>query len=61
MPSVLQWLSHLDPLRFYLVIIRGTYLKGMGVDIFWPQMLAVAALGFGLLAVAVMRLRKSLD
>jgi len=61
MPGVLQWLTYLDPLRYYLVIIRGTYLKGVGVDILWPQMLALAALGFGLLAVAVMRFGKSLD
>jgi len=61
MPHALQWLTYVDPLRYYLVIIRGTYLKGVGVDILWPQMAALAALGFGLLAVAVMRFRKSLD
>jgi len=61
MPQVLQWLTYVDPLRYYLVIIRGTYLKGVGMDILWPQMVALAALGFGLLAIAVMRFRKSLD
>ncbi|HUX26189.1 MAG TPA: ABC transporter permease [Burkholderiales bacterium] len=61
MPQLLQWLTYVDPLRYYLVIIRGTYLKGVGVDILWPQMAALGALGFGLLAVAVMRFRKSLD
>jgi drug efflux transport system permease protein len=61
MPQLLQWLTYVDPLRYYLVIIRGTYLKGVGVDILWPQMAALAAIGFGLLAVAVMRFRKSLD
>jgi ABC-2 type transport system permease protein len=61
MPQVLQWITYLDPLRYFLVIIRGTYLKGVGMDVLWPQMLALAALGFGLLAIAVMRFRKSLD
>ena len=61
MPQILQWLTYVDPLRYFLVIIRGTYLKGVGVDILWPQMLALGALGFGLLAIAVMRFRKSLD
>lgn len=61
MPDVLQWFTYVDPLRYYLVIIRGTYLKGVGVDILWPQMAALGALGFGLLAVAAMRFRKSLD
>ena len=61
MPDVLQWFTYVDPLRYSLVIIRGTYLKGVGMDVLWPQMLALAALGIGLLAIAVLRFRKSLD
>ena len=61
MPDVLQWLTYLDPLRYFLVIIRDTYLKGVGMDIVWPQMLGLAALGFTLFSFAVLRLRKSLD
>lgn len=61
MPDVLQWLTFLDPLRYFLVIIRATYLKGVGIDVLWPQMAALAALGLGLLALAVLRFRKSLD
>jgi len=61
MPDVLQWLTYLDPLRYFLVIIRGTYIKGVGIDVLWPQMLALAALGVTLLTVAVLRFRKSLD
>jgi ABC-2 type transport system permease protein len=61
MPQPLQWLTYLDPLRYFLVIIRATYLKGVGVSVLWPQMLALAALGSGLLGLAVLRFRKSLD
>ena len=61
MPDVLQWLTYLDPLRFFLVIIRGTYIKGVGIDVLWPQMLALAALSIALLGLAVLRFRKSLD
>jgi ABC-2 type transport system permease protein len=61
MPHALQWLTLLDPLRYYLVIIRGTFLKGVGIDILWPQMLALAAIGFTLLTISVLRFRKSLD
>jgi len=61
MPDVLQWFTYLDPLRYYLVIIRGTYIKGVGMDILWPQMLALAGLGIGLLTIAVLRFRKSQD
>lgn len=61
MPEPLQWLTYLDPLRYFLVILRSTFLKGVGLDVLWPQMLAMAGLGAALLTVSVLRFRKSLD
>lgn len=61
MPDALQWFTYLNPLRYFLVIIRATYLKGVGLDVLWPQMAALAALGLGLFGVALLRFRKSLD
>jgi ABC-2 type transport system permease protein len=61
MPPALQWLTYADPLRYYLVIIRATFLKGVGLDMLWPQMLALAVIAFGVLTVAVLRFKKSLD
>lgn len=61
MPQWLQYLTYASPLRYFLVVLRGTYLKGVGLDILWPQMLAMAALGLGLLAMAVLRFHKALD
>ena len=61
MPQALQWLTFLDPLRYYLIIIRSTFLKGVGFNVLWPQMLALAAIGFVLLSLSVFRFRKSLD
>lgn len=61
MPDFLQWLTLLDPLRYFLVIIRGTFLKGVGIEYLWPQMLALAAIGLTLLTISVLRFRKSLD
>jgi len=61
MPPVLQWLTFLDPLRYFLVIVRGTFLKGVGLDVLWPQMAALAAIAGGLLTLSVLRFRKSLD
>lgn len=61
MPDVLQWLTYIDPVRYYLVIIRGTFLKGVGMTVLWPEMLALALLGTVLLALCVLRFRKSLD
>ena len=61
MPQWLQYLTYLSPLRYFLIVLRGTYLKGVGMEILWPQMLAMAALGFTLLTVAVLRFHKALD
>lgn len=61
MPQWLQYLTYASPLRYFLVVLRGTYLKGVGMEILWPQMLAMFGLGLGLLAVAVFRFHKALD
>ena len=61
MPHWLQYLTYLSPLRYFLIVLRGTYLKGVGLDILWPQMAAMAALGTGLLSVAILRFHKALD
>lgn len=61
MPQWLQYLTYLSPLRYFLVVLRGTYLKGVGLDILWPQLLAMAVLGISLLGVAVLRFHKALD
>ena len=52
MPQWLQYVTYLIPLRYFLVVLRGVYLKGVGMDILWPQMAAMAALGFSLLTFA---------
>jgi ABC-2 type transport system permease protein len=61
MPQWLQYLTYLSPLRYFLVVLRATYLKGVGMEILWPQMFAMAALGISLLTVAVLRFHKALD
>lgn len=61
MPMALQWLSCLNPLRYFLVIIRATFLKGVGFPVLWPQLLALGAISICLLSTSVLRFRKSLD
>ena len=61
MPHWMQLCSYLIPLRYFLIVIRGTYLKGVGMDILWPQMAAMAGLGVALLTAAVLRFHKALD
>jgi hypothetical protein len=45
----LQWLTYANPLRYYLVVIRGTFLKGSGLAILWPEFLAMAIIAAVLL------------
>src|SRR5271166_2464236 len=61
MPTALQWFTNLDPLRFYLVVLRGTFIKGVGLEVLWPQMVAMAILGAGTLTLATLRFHKTLD
>jgi ABC-2 type transport system permease protein len=61
MPVVVQWLTYLNPLRYFLVIIRGIFLKGVGLDVLWHQYAAMAILGLVVFTGAVSRFRKRLD
>ena len=60
MPRVVQYVTYLNPLRYYLVIIRGIFLKGVGADILWPQMAGLLVLGSAILVFAVTRFKKTL-
>ncbi len=57
MPLFLQWLSHLIPARYFLLIIRGIMLKGSGIEVLWPQAAALLGLTVILLAAATKRFR----
>jgi len=61
MPGVVQSLTYLIPLRYYLVIVRGIFLKGVGIDVLWPDALAMLGWGLVVLGLAVARSRKRLD
>jgi ABC-2 type transport system permease protein len=59
MPEPVQWLTLLNPMRYFLVIVRGIFLKGVGIKALWPQLAALAAIGLTVLMVAVGRFRKT--
>jgi ABC-2 type transport system permease protein len=60
MPSVFQYMTYLNPLRYFLIIIRGLFLKGNGISILWPQMAALLIIGVIVTALSVIRFRKRL-
>ncbi len=61
MPQWMQYLTYGVPLRYFLVVLRGTYLKGVGMDILWPEMAVMAGMAVSLLTLAVLRFHKALD
>jgi ABC-2 type transport system permease protein len=61
MPKVFQYITYFNPLTYFLVIIRGIFLKGNGIDVLWPQMAALLVLGLCILALSTARFRKRLQ
>jgi ABC-2 type transport system permease protein len=61
MPVAVQWLTYLNPLRYFMEIVRGIFLKGVGVSVLWPQMACLAVYGATVLTLSAARFRKTLD
>ena len=60
MPDVIQPITYLIPLRYFVVILRGIFLKGVGLLTLWPQALALLGWGVAILTLAYMRSSKRL-
>ncbi len=60
MPDWIQPVTYLIPLRYFLVILRGIFLKGVGLEVFWPQALALLGWGLAMLTLATLRSSKRL-
>ena len=61
MPVAVQYLTYLNPLRYFMEIVRGIFLKGVGIAVLWPQMACLAVYGISVLTLSAMRFRKTLD
>jgi ABC-2 type transport system permease protein len=61
MPLLIQWITYLNPLMYFLIIIRGIFLKGVGLNVLWPQYLLLTIMGIVVFAGAVKRFHKRLD
>jgi drug efflux transport system permease protein len=60
MPAIVQWLTYLNPMRYAMVILRGIFLKDVGINILWSQIAALAVIGTITLGLASSRFRKTL-
>jgi ABC-2 type transport system permease protein len=59
MPAAIQPFTYAIPVRYYLVIVRGIFLKGLGLEALWPQVAGLAIVGVTILSLAVWRSRKT--
>lgn len=60
MPKIFQFISVLMPLRYFFTIVRGIFLKGVGLSILWPQALALLVFGISIFSLSVIRFHKRL-
>jgi ABC-2 type transport system permease protein len=60
-PLLMRWIAYINPLAYFLVILRGVFLKGVGITVLWPQLLFLALAGPILLGISVKRFHKKLD
>jgi ABC-2 type transport system permease protein len=61
MPVVIQYITYVMPLRYFLEIVRGIFLKGAGIAELWPQSVALLVIGISILTMSVLRFRKKLE
>lgn len=61
MPEIVQWVTYLNPLRYFMEIVRGVFLKGSGLDVLWSQMLMLGLFGVTILFLSAQRFHKRLD
>jgi ABC-2 type transport system permease protein len=60
-PAALRWIAYINPLSYFLVIVRGILLKGVGLTVLWPQISALAVFGVALITYSSLRFRKRIE
>jgi ABC-2 type transport system permease protein len=60
MPAFLQAISYVIPARYFVAITRGIFLKGVGLEVLWPQALGLAAFALVAVALAIVAFRKEI-
>lgn len=61
MPGVIQYVTYINPLRYFIVIVREVFLKGAGPDILWPQLIPIALMGIFYIALSSFLFKKKID
>lgn len=61
MPIIVQYITYLNPVRYFMEIVRGLFLKGSGIGVLWPQMVALAVIGVVVMTLSASRFHKRLE
>lgn len=61
MPEFFKYLSLMNPLRHYVAIVRGMLLKGVGLEVLWPQTFALLLFAVAMLSISIYAFRKQLS
>jgi len=60
MPKIIQSFTAINPLRYFMVVIRSIFLKGVGLEVLWIQLVPLVAIGVCVITLSAIRFRKSL-
>ena len=60
MPKIVYLITYLNPLRYYITILRGIFLKGIGIGVLWPEMLILLVMSMAILSISSLRFHKTL-
>jgi ABC-2 type transport system permease protein len=61
MPEPVQLLTYINPMRYFITVLRSVFLKGVGLAVLWPEVLNMALLGVSLFTLSVKRYNKRMD
>jgi len=61
MPQVIQWFTFINPLRYFMVVIRSIFLKGSGIDILWVQLVPLFFMGLMVIGFSALKFRKTMS
>jgi len=60
MPEIIRWLTVVNPMRYFLTVIRGVFLKGIGIDVLWVQLIPLLIFGVTVITLSTLRFKKKL-
>jgi ABC-2 type transport system permease protein len=58
MPQAIQWVTYLIPARYYIIILRGLFLKGNGIEVMWDEALFLFIFAFSMFLLAITKFKK---